>query len=51
MKVKEKMKVNKESKKTGLQLNVQKIEIMASRSFSSVHFSRSVVSDSLWPHE
>ena len=42
------MKV-KESEKVGLKINVQKTEIMASGPISSVHFSRSVVSDSATP--
>ena len=45
------MKVKEESEKVGLNLNIQKTKIMASGPFSSVQFSRSVVSDSLWPHE
>ena len=35
----------------GLELNIQKTNIMASGPISSVQFSRSVMSDSLWPHE
>ena len=35
MKVKEEMEVNEESKKTGLQLNIQKIKIMVSRVITS----------------
>ena len=42
------MKVNEESEKAGLKLNIQKTKIM---SFSSVQFSCSVMSDSLQPHE
>ena len=42
------MKVNEESEKAGLKLNIQKTKIT---SFSSVQFSCSVVSDSLQPHE
>ena len=48
------MKVKEESEKDGLKLNIQKTKIMAlvpSVQFSSVQFSRSVVSDSLRPHE
>ena len=41
------MKVNKESEKDGLKLNIQKTKIMASGAISSVQFSRSVMSDSL----
>ena len=45
------MKVKKESEKAGLKLNIQKTKIMASGPISSVQFIRSVVSDSLQPHE
>ena len=46
------MRVREESKKAGLKLNNQKTKIMASGPItSSVQFSRSVVSDSLRPHE
>ena len=50
------IKVKEESEKVGLKLNVQKMKITASGpissvQFSSVQFSRSVVSDSLQPHE
>ena len=47
------MKVKAESEKLGLKFNIQKTHIMASSpiSFNSVQFSRSVVSDSLRPHE
>ena len=45
------MKVKEESEKVGLKLNIQKAKIMASGPISSVQFSRSVVSDSLRPHE
>ena len=38
-------------KKVGLKLNIQKTRIMASNPFSSVQFSRSVMSNSLRPHE
>ena len=41
----------KESEKAGLKLNIQKTKIMASGPISSVQFIRSVVSDSLQPHE
>ena len=44
------MKVKEESEKVGLKHNIQKIKIMASSPISSVQFSSSVVSDSLWPH-
>ena len=49
------MKVKKE-RKLGLKLNIQKTKIMASGpiisvQFSSVQFSRLVMSDSLRPHE
>ena len=45
------MKVEEESEKNGLKLNIQKTKIMASGPISSVQFNRSVVSDSLRPHE
>ena len=45
------MKVKEESEKVGLKLNIQKTKIMASGPISSVQFSRSVMSDSLQPHE
>ena len=46
------MRVKEESEKAGLKLNNQKTKIMASGPItSSVQFSRSVVSDSLRPHE
>ena len=45
------MKVKEESEKANLKLNMQKTKIMASGPISSVQFSRSVVSDSLPPHE
>ena len=47
------MKVKEESEKFGLKLNIQKTKIMTSSTiqFSSVQFSRSVMSDSLQPHE
>ena len=41
------MKVEEESEKTGLKLNIQKPKIMVSGPISSVQFSHSVVSDSL----
>ena len=44
------MKVKEESEKAGLKLNIQKTKIITSGPISSVQFSRSVVSDSLWPH-
>ena len=40
------MKVKEEGEKDGLKLNIQKIKIMTSGPFSSVQFSRSVMSDS-----
>ena len=43
--------MKEESEKVGLKLNIQKTKIMASSPISSVQFSRSVVSDSLRPHE
>ena len=45
------MKVKEESAKASLKPNIQKTKIMASGPISSVQFSRSVVSDSLQPHE
>ena len=45
------MKVKGESEKVGLKLTIQKTKIMAFGPISSVQFSRSVVSDSLRPHE
>ena len=45
------MRMNEESKKVGLKLNIQKTKIMASGPISSVQFSRSVMSDSSRPHE
>ena len=44
------MKVKEESEKAGLKLNIQKTKIIASSPIQSVHFSHSVVSDSLRPH-
>ena len=41
------MKVKEESEKVGFKL-IQKTKIMASDPINSVHFSQSVVSDSLW---
>ena len=43
------MKVKEKSEKAGLKLSIQKTKIMASSPISSVWFSHSVVSDSLWP--
>ena len=45
------MKVKEESEKVGLKLNIQKTKFMASSPISLVQFSRSVVSNSLGPHE
>ena len=45
------MKVKEESKKANLKLKIQKTKIMASSLISSVQFSRSVMFDSLGPHE
>ena len=45
------MKVREESEKAGLKLNIQKMKVMASGPISSVLFSRSVMSNSLRPHE
>ena len=45
------MKVKEESEKVGLKLNIQKTKIMASSPIRSDQISRSVVSDSLRPHE
>ena len=45
------MNVKEESEKVSLKLNIQKTKIMASGPISSVQFIRSVVSDSLRPHE
>ena len=45
------MKLKVEGEKIGLELNIQKTNIMASGPISSVQFSHSVVSDSLQPHE
>ena len=47
------MKVKEESENPGLKLNIQKTKIIASVliQFSSVQFSRSVVSDSSKPYE
>ena len=45
------MKAKEESEKAGLKLNFQKTKIMASNPISSVQLSRSIVFDSLRPHE
>ena len=45
------MKVKEESEKVGLKLNIQRTKIMQSSPIISVQFSRSVMSDSLRPHE
>ena len=45
------MKVKEESEKVGLNLNIQKMKIMASDPIRSDQISWSVVSDSLRPHE
>ena len=45
------MKVKEQSEKAGLKHNIQKPKIMASSPICSVQFSRSVVPDSLQPHE
>ena len=45
------MKMKDESEKVGLKLNIQKTKIMASGPITSDQISRSVVSDSLRPHE
>ena len=45
------IKVKEEHEKDGLKFNIQNTNIMASGPISSVQFSRSVVSDSLRPHE
>ena len=47
------MRVKEESERAGLKLNIKKTKIMASSpiQFSSVQFNRSVMSDSLQPHE
>ena len=45
------MKVKEESEKVGLKLNIQKTKIMASGPIRSDQTSRSVLSDSLQPHE
>ena len=44
------MKLKEGSEKVGLKLNIQKMKIESSP-ISSIQFSRSVVSNSLWPHE
>jgi len=45
------MKLKEESKNIGLKLNNQKTKIMASGPIRSDQISRSVMSDSLRPHE
>ena len=45
------MKLKEESEKVGLKLNIHKTKITASGPISLVHFSCSVMSDSLWPHK
>ena len=45
------MKVKEESEVVGLKLNIQKSKIMASGPIRSDQINRSVVSDSLRPHE
>ena len=45
------MKMKDETEKVGLKLNIQKTKIMASGPITSDQISRSVVSDSLRPHE
>ena len=45
------MRFKEENEKAGLNLNIQKAKIMSSGPISSVQFSRSVVSDTLQPHE
>ena len=45
------MRVKEKSEKASLKLNIQKLKIMAFNPISSVLFSHSVVSDSLWPNE
>ena len=42
--------VKEDSEKASLKLNIQKTKIIASGPISSVQFSHSVVSNSLWPH-
>ena len=44
------MKVKEESEKAGLKQHSKQKKIMASSPISSVQFSHSVMSDSLWPH-
>ena len=43
--------MKEESEKAGLKFNIKKTKTMASGPISSVQFSCSVMSDSLWPHE
>ena len=45
------IKMKEEFEKIGLKLSIQNTKTMASSPISSVQFSRSVVSDSLQPHE
>ena len=45
------MKLKEESEKVGLKLNIQKTKIMTSSPIRSDQISRSVMSDSLRPHE
>ena len=45
------MKMKEQSEKIGLQLNIQKTKIMTSSPIRSDQISRSVMSDSLRPHE
>ena len=45
------MRVKEESEKVGLKLNIQKTKIMTSSPIRSDQISRSVMSDSLRPHE
>ena len=45
------MKLKEESEKVGLKLNIQKTKIMTSSPIRSDQISRSVLSDSLRPHE
>ena len=45
------MKVKEESEKVGLKLNIQKMKIMTSGPINSVQLRRSVLSNSLRPHE
>ena len=45
------MKLKEKGGKVGLKLNIQETKIVASSPIISVQFSRSVMSDSLRPHE